>query len=75
MADNALLPLDVVIPCYNAEKTLQRAVDSVLNQSAVHRLYLIDDGSQDRTWQLIQQLAARSGRISALQMTLTKTKP
>ena len=45
------LPLiDVVIPCYNTEQTLFRAVESVLQQNNLGHLWLIDDASTDNTF-------------------------
>ncbi|WP_155400115.1 glycosyltransferase family 2 protein [Moraxella bovoculi] len=48
--------IDVIIPCYNAADTIERAVMSVLIQSNLGRIYLIDDGSVDETWQVITRL-------------------
>ena len=64
------LPLiDVVIPCYNAEQTLVRAVESALLQGNLGRLWLIDDTSTDNTFVLALQLAAQyPDRISVEQM-------
>ena len=64
------LPLiDVVIPCYNAEKTLVRAVESVLQQNNLGNLWLIDDASTDNTFDLALQLAEQyPDRISVEQM-------
>lgn len=40
----------IVIPCYNAEKTLSRTLDSVIaQQDFVKEIILIDDGSHDQT--------------------------
>ena len=40
--------ITVIIPCYNSGKTLQRAVDSVLNQTFEKiELIIINDGSND----------------------------
>ena len=40
----------IIIPCYNNSKTLQRAIDSVINQDQmVHEIIVIDDGSTDET--------------------------
>ena len=48
MRDN--ISISVIIPAYNAENTIQKAVDSVLNQTIpIHEIILIDDGSADRT--------------------------
>lgn len=48
--------IDVIIPCYNAENTLMRAVKSVLNQPHLGCLWLIDDCSTDHTAQLATEL-------------------
>ncbi|MGX2975464.1 glycosyltransferase family A protein [Ursidibacter arcticus] len=49
--------IDVIIPCYNAEKTLQRAVQSVLDQTELGTLWLIDDASTDNTFTLAHHFA------------------
>ncbi|MDO4697748.1 MAG: glycosyltransferase family A protein [Pasteurellaceae bacterium] len=49
--------IDVIIPCYNAEQTLQRAVQSVINQAELGTLWLIDDGSTDGTLALAHAFA------------------
>lgn len=49
--------IDVIIPCFNAEKTLMRAVESVLAQPELGTLWLIDDASTDHTLVVAEQLA------------------
>lgn len=49
--------IDVIIPCFNAEQTLERAVQSVLNQPELGTLWLIDDGSTDHTLALATHLS------------------
>jgi glycosyltransferase involved in cell wall biosynthesis len=39
----------VVMPAYNAEKTLRRAYDEVMAQGVVDEVILVDDASRDRT--------------------------
>lgn len=51
------MKLDIIIPCYNAAQTLERAVHSCLIQSPLNQLWLIDDASEDNTWHIIQNLA------------------
>lgn len=51
--------IDVIIPCYNAAATLQRAVQSVLNQPELGVLWLVDDGSTDQTLALANSFAAQ----------------
>lgn len=52
----SLPSLDLVIPCYNAQHTLQRAVASAVIQHTIQYIYLVDDASTDQTWQIIQSL-------------------
>ena len=52
---------------YNAEKTLDRAITSILNQTYRHfKYYIIDNGSDDRTSEIIAGYAKKDGRIRAL---------
>lgn len=47
--------VSVIMPCYNAEKYLVEAIDSILSQSLVNfELIIIDDGSTDNTAKLIK---------------------
>ncbi len=63
--------LDVVIPVYNATTTLCRAVESVVAQPQVNMLWLIDDGSTDASWPLMQQLARKfDGRIHVARLNV-----
>jgi glycosyltransferase involved in cell wall biosynthesis len=51
-------PISAIIPCYQAEKTLIRAVNSILEQSLqVSEIIIIDDGSTDDTLSIARQLA------------------
>ncbi len=59
--------VSVIIPVYNGEKTLNKAVDSVLNQSLAElQIILIDDGSTDKTPVLLQQYKMSDNRIETL---------
>ncbi|QLB13954.1 glycosyltransferase [Mannheimia granulomatis] len=51
--------IDVIIPCYNAEATLVRAVQSAINQPELNLIWLVDDGSTDNTLALAQHLQAQ----------------
>ncbi len=46
----------VVMPAYNAEKTLRRAYDEVMAQGVVDEVILVDDASRDRTVAVAQTL-------------------
>lgn len=52
-----LFMVSIIVPVYNAEKTLLRCVQSILNQSYFNfELILIDDGSEDNSGQICDNL-------------------
>jgi glycosyltransferase involved in cell wall biosynthesis len=52
-----LAPVSVIIPCYRCLDTVQRALDSVLNQTLQPaEILLIDDASADGTLELLHKL-------------------
>lgn len=54
----------IIIPCYDAEDTVQAAVESALAQTAPDiEVICIDDGSDDGTLERLSVLAAGDGRI------------
>jgi glycosyltransferase involved in cell wall biosynthesis len=54
----------VVIPAYNAEKTIQDTLNSLLSQThSGWEAIVIDDGSSDETTRIIDQYAAKDDRI------------
>lgn len=56
--------ISIVMPCYNAAAHLHQSVGSVLAQTlADWELIIVDDGSTDDSWQILQQLAAKDSRI------------
>ena len=50
--------IDVIIPCYNAALTLERAVASVLPQPQLQHIIIVDDGSGDDSIAVAQRLQA-----------------
>ena len=63
---NSLL---VVIPCFNGETTLERAVASALAQQvSPMTVAVVDDASSDGSFALAQELAARHPQVKALAM-------
>lgn len=59
------MPLvSIIMPAFNAEKTLLASVESVLNQTLTDwELLITDDGSTDNTKNIILELAANDRRI------------
>ena len=54
----------VIIPVYNAEKTLRRCLDSLSGQTFSHAEFLlIDDGSRDSSAAICREYAARDSRF------------
>lgn len=54
--------ISVVVPVYNAESTLARAIESVLAQTwPAHEIVIVDDGSRDGTPALVDMLKGRPG--------------
>lgn len=52
------MKISVVIPAYNAERTIRRAIESVLAQTRpADEIIVIDDGSLDATAQVVRQFA------------------
>jgi polyisoprenyl-phosphate glycosyltransferase len=68
-----LVALSVVIPCYNEEECLpelHRRVAAIAHQcfGDDHEIVLINDGSRDRTWAIMQQLAASDPQLVCLNL-------
>jgi len=57
----------VIIPAYQSESTLSRALQSVVSQSLREiEIIVADDGSSDATWETILDWLPRDGRIRGL---------
>ena len=57
----------IIIPAYNAERTLPRCLDSIVGQlPSDAELILIDDGSNDGTGEICRTYAVRNSRIRFL---------
>jgi glycosyltransferase involved in cell wall biosynthesis len=70
---------DVVVPCYNESEVLPTTVPQILthfrglveaktNALASFRVILVDDGSQDKTWQLIDSYATKNPELEGLKL-------
>ena len=56
--------ISVIIPTYNRQKLLARAIESVLNQTFKDfELFIVDDGSTDNTKEVVREFQKRDSRI------------
>src|SRR5215212_2827767 len=65
MLGNGKVPtISVVMPVYNTEAYIAQAVESILKQTfADFEFIILDDGSSDRSFHIIQQYAENDERI------------
>ena len=71
--------LYMVIPCYNEEgvlpitmKLFAETLETLVSKgkiSSESRILFVDDGSTDRTWQLISKYAQKDGRIQGVRLS------
>lgn len=63
------MPLvSVIIPAYNAEALITKTLESVLRQTYQHiEVLVVDDGSCDRTPNIVKEFAQRDCRVHLLQ--------
>jgi glycosyltransferase involved in cell wall biosynthesis len=80
---NTLPAVFFVIPCYNEESVLDSTVPSLLEElehlvseglcaEGSSGLLLVDDGSKDRTWELIDLWSRRDQRVNGLRLSRNK---
>jgi polyisoprenyl-phosphate glycosyltransferase len=69
-----IIALSVVVPCYNEEEVISElyrrvtaACRSVVGSN--YELLLVNDGSSDGTWAMLQMLASREDRVVAIDLS------
>ncbi len=74
--------LAIVVPCYNEEESLPKTI-KVLNDlldklitaqkvSAGSKNYFVDDGSRDKTWEILQETALHDAKVVAIKLSRNK---
>lgn len=67
MEGNVTPEVSVIMPAYNAERYIEEAVESVLNQTLSDlELIIIDDCSKDRTMEIVNRLSQSDPRIHVI---------
>ena len=68
------VPLSIVVPCYNEEgclTELHRRLSAAAQAAAgdAYEIVLINDGSKDRTWPIMQELAETDPHLVAINLS------
>ncbi len=63
--------LSVVIPVYNEEKRIKENINEICKylEKYEYELVLVDDGSKDRTWQLVKELHSENEKIKGVRFS------
>ncbi len=79
MSSQKVPVIGLIVPCKNEEpvlpgtaKTMKSKIDSLVSRGVVDgasRIYFIDDGSTDRTWEVICQLAESDACFQGVKLT------
>jgi polyisoprenyl-phosphate glycosyltransferase len=67
-----MIDFSIIIPVYNSGNCLQKAAHSVINSmeklNKSYELILIDDGSKDKSWEIIKQLKNENKNITGIKL-------
>lgn len=55
--------LGVIVPVYNEAATISNIIKTVLAQPLVAEVIIVDDGSKDSTWNVLQLVAKQDARV------------
>jgi len=79
MSDKLAVKLAIVIPCYNEEHVLTetyRRMTALVGRLVAARkisqdskIYFVDDGSNDRTWPMIEALAGEHANVAGVKLS------
>jgi glycosyltransferase involved in cell wall biosynthesis len=65
--------LSIVIPVYNESLLIQSSVERIMRVTDFHRIkiqfIIVDDGSQDATWEVLQRLSDSYRQLHAIQLS------
>lgn len=59
--------ISIIVPCYNCEDTIDRCVESILNQTTKkYEIVLVNDGSVDKTGEICDKYSKEDERIKVI---------
>ena len=73
-AMNASAFLSVMMPVFNEDRTLEIILSHVLEQPEVGEVIAVDDGSTDRTWEILSRIANDDPRVRAFRQETNQGK-
>ena len=63
------MKISIITPCYNVEKYLQDFFTAITRQTYKNfELICVDDGSTDKTWEMLQQFSEQDNRVIVYKM-------
>jgi len=71
---NDIFSVSVIIPVYNAEKFIEKAVESVVNLYEVAEVIIVEDGSKDNSLELCKALVQKHSKIKLFQHPKSENK-
>ncbi len=63
------MSISIIIPAYNAEKTIERCLNSIRNQKDeefIREVLIIDDGSTDSTGKIVEKFSKIDSRFQLI---------
>ncbi len=63
-----------MMPAFNEERTLEIILAHVLDRPEVGEVIVVDDGSTDRTWEILQDVAAHDSRVRPFRQQVNQGK-
>jgi len=66
--------LSVMVPAFNEERTIGLILEHVLDRPEVGEVIAVDDGSTDRTWEILDRAAGRHRKLRAYRQDANRGK-
>jgi glycosyltransferase involved in cell wall biosynthesis len=65
-----------LVPTYNSEKTIERALRSIINQSIqIEKIIVLDNGSTDTTVKIVENISKHNSLVRLIKCKIKQNKP